>query len=228
MGPDQPTTIHHRREPGALLLGALAGGAVAVLSAAYVVVLAVGLLTLPSPDVQIQPPWFAVLEVLILAIAPAMLALAVAVHAWSPPERKPLALLGVAFFILFAGVTVALHFCILVLSHHPAFSGEPWPSLVFGFRWPSLAYALYILAWDVLFPLGALCLAAAIQGPGALASVRALFVLSAVLAFAGLLGVPLADMQVRNIGILGYAVLFPIGAAVMAGVFHRARQAGPR
>ena len=56
----------------ALQSGALAGLAVAVLSLAYVVVLALGLLTLPAPDQPIQNPWFTLLELLILAIAPAM------------------------------------------------------------------------------------------------------------------------------------------------------------
>jgi hypothetical protein len=45
---------------------------------------------------------------------------------------------------------------------------------------------------------------------------------SAALAFLGLAGVALADMQVRNIGIIGYAVLFPIAAAMLACLFHRA------
>jgi hypothetical protein len=29
-------------------------------------------------------------------------------------------------------------------------------------------------------------------------------------------------MQVRNVGILGYAVLFPIAAGLLANLFHRA------
>ena len=44
---------------------------------------------------------------------------------------------------------------------------------------------------------------------------------SAVLAFLGLLGVPLANMNVRNVGIVGYAVLFPIAASLAAWAVHR-------
>ena len=93
---------------------------------------------------------------------------------------------------------------------------------MFSFRWPSLVYALDILAWDFFFPLGALFAAPAVQGAGLARAVRILLFASAVLALVGLSGVPLANMQVRNIGIIGYAVLFPIAAALLAVHFHRA------
>ncbi len=209
----------------ALRLGLISGAAVALLCAVYVAVLSVGLLTLPSPDRQIQEPWFTLMEVLILAIAPAMVALAVALHAASTPEHRSLALLGVVFLSLCAVVTCLVHFSVLLLSRHPAFGG-PWHHLVFSFQWPSFAYALDILAWDIFFPLGALCAAPAVRGAGLARAARVLLVVSAVLALVGLLGVPLANMQVRNIGIIGYAVLFPIAAALLAALFHRAGSSG--
>jgi len=56
---------------------------VALLCAAYAGVVAIGLLTLPSPDHPIQRPWFTLMELLILAIAPAIVCLAVAMSASS-------------------------------------------------------------------------------------------------------------------------------------------------
>lgn len=208
-----------------LRLGLVSGATVALLCAVYVAVLSVGLLTLPSPDHQIQEPWFTLMEALILAIAPAMVALAVALHAASAPDHRPLALLGVVFLGLCAVVTCLVHFSVLVLSRQPAFGGA-WHHLVFSFQWPSLAYALDILAWDIFFPLGALFAAPAVRGAGLARVVRVLLVVSAVLALVGLLGVPLANMQVRNLGIIGYAVLFPIAAALLAALFHRASVGG--
>lgn len=206
----------------ALRLGVASGAAVALLCLAYAGVLSVGLLTLPSPEHQIQEPWFALMEVLIIGIAPAMVALTVALHAWAPAGRKALALASVVFMSMSAVVTCAVHFPILTLGHQPEFVGEPWAHLIFSFRWPSVAYALDILAWDVLFPLAALFAATTVQGPGAASAVRALLFASAALAFLGLAGVALADMQVRNVGIIGYAVLFPIAAALLANLFRRA------
>ena len=87
---------------------------------------------------------------------------------------------------------------------------------MFAFRWPSVAYALDILAWDVFFPIGAACTALALRGLTGLRLERRLFGASAVLAVLGLAGVPLAEMAVRNVGIVGYAVLFPVAAALIA------------
>ncbi|MCB1349941.1 MAG: hypothetical protein KDK11_15370, partial [Maritimibacter sp.] len=72
------------------------------------------------------------------------------------------------------------------------------------------------LAWDVFFPLMALAAAAALPGTGAARIARALLVASAVLAFAGFLGIPLANMQIRNIGIVGYALVYPAALVPLA------------
>lgn len=92
----------------------------------------------------------------------------------------------------------------------------------FPFQWPSIAYALDILAWDVFFPLAALFAATAVQGPGLARVARGLLFASAALAFLGLAGAPMANMQVRNIGIIGYAARFPVAAAMLASLFRRA------
>ena len=80
---------------------------------AYAIVLAVGLLTLPSPDQQIQNPWFTVMEILILTIAPMMLAVTVGIHGFASAEYKSFALLGVVFMIMCAVLTCFVHFSIL-------------------------------------------------------------------------------------------------------------------
>jgi hypothetical protein len=63
-----------------------------------------------------------------------------------------------------------------------------------------------------------------VQGSGLARVTRGLLFASAALAFLGLTGVALANMQVRNIGILGYAVLFPIAAAMLVSLFRRASE----
>lgn len=205
--------------PVARRLGVAAGVSVAVLCALYACMLAIGLFTLPSLDHQIQQPWLTLMEVLIIAIAPAMVVLSTALHAWAPQDRKSLALASVAFMSICAVLTCSVHFAILTLAPQPAFAGEAWARLVFSFKWPSIVYALDILAWDFFFPIAALFAAFTLEGKGLPSTARALLLASATLAFMGLAGVPLANMQVRNIGIIGYAVLFPIAAMVLANMF---------
>lgn len=206
-----PSAIEPRRQPGVA-----SGLALALLCAAYAVVLVVGLLSLPSPAHPIQPPWLPLMEGLILAIAPTMVLWAVALRAVVPPAGRGWALAAVAFMAMSAAVTCVVHWSILTLAGQPAFAGEPWAARVFAFAWPSVVYALDILAWDLLFPLAALCAAAALRGASTPSGVRWLLLASAALSFAGLAGVPLADMQVRNVGIVGYVLLFPAATAWLA------------
>lgn len=196
--------------------------AVAGLGLIYAGVLTVGLLTLPSSQQPISGRWFTAMEMLTLATAPAMVALMAVLHARASPDRRAFGVVAIAFMAICATITSCVHFAILTLGREPAFVAQPWADRVFSFRWPSLAYALDILAWDVFFPLAALCAAATVQGAGLLRAARALLYASAGLAFAGLLGLPLGDMNVRNIGILGYAAAFPIAAALLGRAYGRA------
>ncbi len=99
-----------------LRIGALAGNAVAVLCGAYAIVLGIGLLTLPSPGLPIQNPWFTAMELLILGIAPAMVVLGVGLHAWAPVELKSHTMLSVVLISMCALITCCVHFAVLTLS----------------------------------------------------------------------------------------------------------------
>lgn len=200
--------------PAALIR--LSGLLVPLLSLGYALVLGVGLASLPTPAHPIQDPWFTLMELLILAIAPAMVVFLVALHGRVALENKPAALLGVVFMSLCAVVTCGVHFSILALSRQPEIAAAPWASLVFSFTWPSLAYALDILAWDFFFPLAALFAALALRGEYGHGAARVLLLAAAILAFLGLAGVPMENMNVRNIGIIGYVVLFPVATALVA------------
>lgn len=211
--------MHPKAESACNHLHIASGKALASLCLIYAAVLEVGLLTLPSPDKQIQDPWFTLMEILILAIAPAMVAFTVGIHSAASAERKPLALIGVIFMSMCAALTSSVHFAILTLSRQPEMAATAWAGLVFSFTWPSVVYALDILAWDVFFPLGALFAAFAVPGTGRRRWVRQLLYASSALAFLGLLGIPLANMNIRNIGVIGYVVLFPMAAALYSSTF---------
>ncbi len=125
-----------------------------------------------------------------------------------------------------AVVTCCVHFAVLTLSREPTFTAATWTPLVFAFQWPSVVYALDILAWDLFFPLAALSAAGAVHGVGLAGLARGLLLGSAALAFVGLAGIPMVNMNIRNIGIIGYVVLFPIAAVMLAIVFKREAAGG--
>ena len=202
-------------------LGIFSAAATVILGVAYAVTLAVGLLTLESPQKPIEGPIFPILEVLIIVMMPAMVALMVAVHAWAPMDAKALSLTSLVFMGLLAGVTCSLHFCVLTLSRQPEFTEQSWLPLVLSFEWPSVVYALDILGWDVFFPLSMLFAALVFQGSRLAAWIRVLMIASGVLSLAGLSGVVAGDMQLRNIGIVGYVGVFLVVVALLAVLFYR-------
>ncbi len=199
---------------------------VVALQVAYAITLIVGFMSLTSPEQPIGDPMFTILEILLLAMMPTMVALMVAVHAWAPAPAKVFSLTAVVFMGMVAGVTSSLHFIILTLSRQPAFADLSGLPLFLSFQWPSVAYALDILAWDVFFPLSVLFAAAVFRGSRLALSIRVLMIASGGLALAGLSGVVVGDMGLRNVGIVGYLGVFLIIAALLAILFYRTEPAG--
>ncbi len=203
-----------------LRLGIVAAWLTAGLIAGYALVLGIGLISLESPDDPIGDPMFTILEVLILLLMPAMVAMMAALHAWAETRFKALTLVALLFTGLLAGLTSVVHFLVLTLSRDTAFMGQSWAPLVLSFRWPSIVYALDILAWDLLFPWAMFFAAPAVVGSQLADRTRRLMVASGVLALLGLGGVVAGNMQLRNIGILGYVVVFCAVAVCLAKLFR--------
>ncbi len=204
-------------------MGILAGLAVVALELVYLIVLTIGLTRLPTPGDPISDPWFTIMEVLILAMVPAFIVLMTAVHAHAGRADKGYSLAALVFMSMMGLVTACVHFSILTLGRHAAFDGY---DLVFAFTWPSVVYALDILAWDVFFALSVLFAAPTFRGSGVTLAVRWALVASGLFALAGLIGVPTGDMSLRNIGILGYAGLMPIAAGLTVILWIRTPAAG--
>jgi hypothetical protein len=134
---------------------------------------------------------------------------------------------------LLAVISSSVHFVVLTVSRQIEATGLTWAPLFFSWKWPSVVYTLDILAWDWFFALSILFAAPVFKGSGIEKAVRFLMIVSGVLSLVGLLGVPLAIMNVeywlnvRNIGIVGYALVSPVAFLLMAIVFGRT-QAGSR
>ncbi len=207
---------------GARRIGVLSAVGVASAVAVYAVTLVAGLLALESPQEPVGDPLFSVLEILILLLMPMMLVLLGAVHAWASRETRVFSLLALVFMSLVAGISGSVHFVILTVGRDASFSQLAWTPSLLAFRWPSVAYALDILAWDVFFALSVLCAALVFRGGDRLITwIRRLLMASGVLAAAGLSGVVVGSMELRNLGVVGYAGVFPIAAVLLAIVFYR-------
>jgi len=208
-------TTRHR------IIGISATWAIFVLGVIYGVALVLGLLSLKSPQDPIGDPYFSILELLIVLMALVMVVIMVTVHAYASPDVKAYSLTALVLMILAAGITSSVHFVILTVSRQIEAAGLPWVPLFLSFKWPSVAYTLDILAWDWFFALSMLFAAPVFKVGRLETGVRILMIVSGVLSLAGLIGVPLADMQVRMIGVIGYAVVSPIAFLLLGIVFRR-------
>ena len=197
-------------------LGIFSAAATVILLVAYAVTLTVGLASLESPQQPIGDPMFTILEVLIITMMPAMVALMVAVHAWAPMHAKTLSLTSVIFMSLLAGLTCVVHF--IHLDSEPSARVRRAVVVVAGLL-VRVAFGRVRSGHpglDVFFPLSMLFAAPVFRGSRLAAWIRVLMIASGVLSLAGLSGVVVGDMQVRNIGIVGYVGVFLFVAALLA------------
>jgi hypothetical protein len=191
---------------------------------AYAVTTILGFLSLKSPQDPIGDPYFTIMELLIILMAPLLVVVMIAVHAYASAEAKAYSSTALAFMIVLAGITSSVHFVVLTVSRQIQAVGVPGVPLFFSFTWPSVAYTLDILAWDVFFALSILFAAPVFKGGRLETTIRIAMIVCGVLSLAGLIGVPLANMQVRDIGVIGYALVSPVVFLLLGILFGRTQQ----
>jgi len=189
------------------LMGMISGYSVAGLGLLYALVMAIGLIVLPVSGAPIGQPWFGAMEVLILLLVPFLLGLAAAVRGTRLGPR--LTRLTLPCMAAALALTSVVHLSILAFGVRDAFA------------WPSLPYALDILAWDGFFAVAVLLMAPVFRGDGETRTIRLLLIASGVLALLGWLGPITGVMGLRMIGVIGYAILFPLAALLIARWFSQ-------
>ena len=190
----------------------------------YVFITVLGFLSLNSHDEPIGDPYFKMMELLILMIAPFMAFNMIAIHYHASKHYKLLSHFAVLSMFMMAGITSSVHFVVLSISKQAVISEMKDWHLLFSFEWPSVVYLLDILAWDWFFALSFLFAAPIFNRNRLEKIIRNLMLISGALSLIGLLGVPFGDMGTRNIGIIGYAVLAPFVFLLVGLNFHQLQQ----
>lgn len=185
------------------------------LGLAYAVVLGLGLYSLKHPTDPIGNPYVSIMEVIILLMTPFMDLLAASMYLNNVRTHKLTNFMSVVFMIIATSITSGVHIVVLSINNH-AWTGElSWLRPFLAWEWPSVVYALDILAWDFFFALAILCLVPNYYRRNHAISV--LLSLSGILSLVGLIGPVISDMQFRLIGVFGYAGLFP-AACILIGI----------
>ena len=187
----------------------------------YAIITTLGLFSLRSPHDIIGNPYFTIMEILTIIISLLMTISLISVHHYSASADKLYSLIALILICFTTVITSSIHFLILSVSNTTEAKQLQNFSFFFSFKWPSVAYALDILAWDLFFGLSMLFVAIIFKKNRFEKKLRALLIICGILCLIGLIGIPLQDMQIRNIGIIGYAVIGPIAFLLIGIIFRR-------
>lgn len=192
-------------------IGYLSSSGLFVVGLAYAVIVAFGMSQAGFDD-PIVDPTLAVMEALTLLSAPLVVAVMASVYETASRDRKVFGVMALVFAGIMAGLTSAVHFVALTAGRQADFA---------VLEWPSMPYAVELLAWDIFLGLSLLCAAFVFVGSGIRAFARWSLVIAGALSLLGAIGPIVGDMALQRIGILGYGVGLPIAALVLSRFFCR-------
>jgi hypothetical protein len=195
-------------------LGFWSASALCVIGVAYVVTLAVGFASagLATPIVD---PVLAVMEILTLLSGPVLMVLMVSIYVYAAPQHKVYGLVAVTFMVLMAGLTSTVHFVELTAVRQSA------PA---SLTWPSTAYAIELLAWDLFLGLSLLFAAPVFTTDKLEGAIRVGLYVAGTLCIVGILGPTSGEMRLQFIAVLGYAGVLPVVCLLLAMLFRRCPQ----
>jgi hypothetical protein len=186
---------------------------------AYAVTMVTGFSSMGSLGKPLPDPYLAVAEALILVMAPVLVLLAAVVHACAPQRVRIFSVNAVGWMTAAAGFTMTVHVVELTVVRRIKSDALPGYQYLFGFRWPSLLYGIDVVAWDVFFALALLFMVPVFRACGN----RALgnwLLSSGALSLIGIIGPAFNHIGLREIGIFGYAVIFPAACLGVSKVFR--------
>jgi hypothetical protein len=192
------------------VLGRWSAFTVFLVGVAYAVALAAGFATrgLSAP---IADPLLAIMEILTLIAAPLLLVMMAAIHGRASDDRKTVGAVAFAFMILTTGMTSAVHFVGLTATRQLGSA-----SLV----WPSPAYALELLAWDVFLGLSLIFAALTFADSGREHRVRRGLLVCGMLCLFGVVGPVVGNMQLQLVAVFAYGAVLPVVCLLVSRLFR--------
>ena len=185
---------------------------------AYVITFVVGFASMGDLSKPLKDPYLAVAEILIIVLAPILVMLMVIVHACAPERVRIYSATAVGWTLLMAGFTMTVHLAELMAIRRIDPNTLQGFHELFGWHWPSVFYAIDAIAWDVFFGL-ALLFAAAVFHASRHPAARNGLLIAGVLSLVGIVGPAINHIGWREIGIFGYAIVFPITCLALSSAF---------
>jgi hypothetical protein len=192
------------------VVGRWSSFAVFLVGVAYIVALVIGFTTrgLSAPIVD---PLLAIMETLTLIAAPLLLVMTAAIRGRASDDRKTASTIAFAFMILTTGMTSVVHFVELTAVRQLGSA-----ALV----WPSPAYAVELLAWDVFLGLSLVFAAFAFEDSGRERRVRRGLLMCGMLCLFGVVGPAVGNMRLQLVGVFAYGGVLPVVCLLVSRLFR--------
>jgi hypothetical protein len=159
------------------------------------------------------------MEVLILVMAPVLVLLAVVIHACAPEGTKTYSMTALGWMLLVAGFTMTVHVVQLTVARRIGPDAIQGFQYLFNWHWPSVLYGVDIAAWDTFFALALLFAAPVFHAAGQVA-VRNGLLIAGAMSLVGIIGPAVNHIALRQVGIIGYAIVWPIVCIPLSKAFR--------
>jgi hypothetical protein len=201
-------------------IGMWSARVLAAFGVAYAVTMVAGFAAMGNLSKPLEDPYLAIMEVLILVMAPVLVLLAVVIHACAPEGTKTYSMTALGWMLLLAGFTMTVHLVQLTVVRRIDPNAIHGFQYLFNWHWPSVLYGVDIVAWDIFFALALLFAAPVFHAAGQVA-VRNGLLIAGVMCLVGIIGPAVNHIALRQIGIIGYAVVWPIVCVPLSKAFRQ-------
>jgi hypothetical protein len=123
--------------------------------------------------------------------------------------------------LLVAGFTMTVHLVQLTVVRRIDPGAIHGFQYLFNWHWPSVLYGVDVVAWDIFFALALLFAAPVFHAAGQVA-VRNGLLIAGAMCLVGIIGPAVNHIALRQIGIIGYAIVWPIVCVPLSKAFRQA------
>ena len=201
-------------------IGMWSARVLAAFGLAYAVTMVTGFAAMGNLSKPLEDPYLAIMEVLILVMAPVLVLLAVVINTCAPQGAKTYSMTALGWMLLVAGFTMTVHLVQLTVVRRINPSAIHGFQYLFNWHWPSVLYGVDIVAWDIFFGLALLFAAPVFHAAGHVA-VRNGLLLAGTMSLVGIVGPAVNEIGLRQIGIIGYAIVWPIVCIPLSKAFRQ-------
>lgn len=201
-------------------IGMWSARVLAVIGVSYAVTMVVGFAAMGNLSKPLEDPYLAIMEVLILVMAPILVLLTVVIRACAPKGTETYAITALGWMLLLAGFTMAVHLVQLTVVRRVDPSAIQGFQYLVNWHWPSVLYGVDIVAWDIFFAL-ALFFAAPVFHASGHVAVRNGLLIAGAMCIVGIVGPAANHIALREIGIIGYAIVWPIVCVPLSKAFRQ-------